>query len=168
MEKRFDEYLRGERRTGLFLAGWGVLSAAAVVVGYSRWPGGLMEALAFAVVSVSLVQIWAGGRRLAQARRLRRELHPIVEIAPPSFAAQEIPRLEKRERSALRRRFIEQALFVMGMCFALAGGFRLSGEFWLGTGMGLCVQMAVLLVATLTSQWRDAVYRNEIERERGP
>lgn len=168
MERRFDAYLWGERSTGLFLIGWGLLSAAAAGWAYSCRPVELLEALLFSVCLLAFVQLYAGIRRLLHARRLRRELHPVVEIAPPSFAALEIPRLERREQAAMRRRFIEQALFVMGMCFALAGAFRLSGQFLLGTGVGVCVQAAVLLITTLTSQWRDAVYRNEIEREKGP
>ncbi|MCB9049412.1 MAG: hypothetical protein H6556_08280 [Lewinellaceae bacterium] len=168
MERRFHAYLWGERCTGLFLAGWAVLSASAAGLAYHYWPGKLLQAMLMVVCLLSLVQLRAGVRRLWQARRLKKALHPIVEIAPPSFAAQEIPRLEDREQVAMRRRFLEQALFVMGLCFALAGGFRVSGDFLLGTGIGLCIQMAVLLIVTLTSQWRDSVYRNEVERERGP
>ncbi len=168
MERRFDLYIWGERATALFLMGWGLLSAAAAAWAYACWPGKMLWALLLTVCLLSLLQVYAGIRRLLQARLLKRELHPIVEIAPPSFAAQELPRIDKREQSAMRRRFIEQALFILGMCFALAGGLRLSGQFLLGTGLGLCVQSAVLLIITLTSQWRDAVYRNEIEREKGP
>ena len=168
MERRFYAYLRAERLTAVFLISWGVLSTAVAVWVYGHWGGELLQALLFAVVSLSLVQWWAGARRWLRARRLSKELHPIVEIAPPAFAALELPRLDKREQSAMRRRFIELALFSMGLCFVLAGGIRISGEFWLGTGIGLCIQMAILLIATLTSQWRDGLYRNEIERERGP
>ena len=168
MERRFNAYLRSERWMALFSIGWGALSAVAAGWAYRHWQGELFWALLFTIFLLSLVQVWAGIRRLLKARSLRNELHSIVEIAPPTFAALELPRLDKRELSFVRRRFIEQALFVMGLCFALAGSFGISGQSLLGTGIGLCVQMAVLLIITLTSQWRDSLYRNEIERERGP
>ncbi|MCB0560669.1 MAG: hypothetical protein H6573_00570 [Lewinellaceae bacterium] len=168
MERRFNAYLRGERSTALFSIGWGALSAAAAAWAYLHWQGELFWALLFTVCLLSLVQLRAGIRRLVKARSLSKELHSIVEIAPPTFAALELPRLDKQEQSLMRRRFIEQALFVMGLCFALAGGFGISGQSLLGTGIGLCIQMAILLIITLTSQWRATLYRNEIERERGP
>ena len=168
MERQFDAYLRAERRTGVFLLAWGILTCAVAGWAYGHWQGDLLQALLFSTCMLSLVQARAGIRRLLIARRLKRELHPIVEIAPPTFAAQELPRLERREQAALTRRFFEQALLIMGLCFALAGGLRISGQFLLGAGLGLCVQAAVLLTVTLTSQWRDSIFRNEIEREKGP
>lgn len=168
MESKFNGYLRGERWTAMFLICWALLTSGLAALGYGHWHGNLFRALAFTVGLLSTVQAWAGARKLMQANRLQRELRSIVRIAPPSFAAQEIPRLDKRVQMAQQRRLIEQALFIMGMCFTLAGILRFSGRFLLGAGIGLCVQSAVLLLVTLTGQWRDALYRNEVERELGP
>lgn len=168
MESRFNAYLMGERLTGLFLILWALATSGLAAWGYGHWPGDLFRALALTVCLLSILQVWAGARRLKLATQLKQELQSIVELAPPSFAAQELPRLDKRLQSAQGRRLIEQALFILGLCFTLAGGLRFSSQFVLGTGMGLCIQSAILLLVTLTGQWRDALYRNEIERERGP
>ncbi len=168
MKSRFHQYLRAERHTGLFLLLWAVLSAAAAIVAYALWPGKLLQAVALTATILSLLQLWSGIGRIRQASFLHRKYGALVEVAPPSFAAQEIPRLEAEEQAALRRRRIELALLILGLCFALLGGLRFPGGFLLGTGLALCIQASVLLVVTLMAQWRDGLYRHELERVENP
>ncbi|MCB0568529.1 MAG: hypothetical protein KDC66_02145 [Phaeodactylibacter sp.] len=168
MESRFYTHLRSLRYSGYFLAFWAAAVAGAALWADIQWPGQLMRGIAPTAIALSLVQFWSGTHRIVQAWKLGKELLPIVRVSPPSFAALELPRLDRTDRAYQVKRNIEQALFVMGLCFTLSGVFQLSGRFLMGMGLAICLQTAVLLVSTLIGQWQNAMYRHELEREKHP
>lgn len=168
MEIRFLSHLRGLRLSGYFLAIWALVAAGLAFWARACWAEPLTRAAALTTAAWSAVQFWAGAQRIVLAWKLKKELLPIVRVSPPSFAALELPRLGRQDKAFLVKRNIEQAMFLLGLCFILSGVFQLSGRFLLGMGLAICLQCAILLATTLMGQWQNAVYRHELERERHP
>lgn len=164
-ERHLYSYLRGQRQTG-----WGLTAACAVAAllnALALWldPGLFSFGLAAASLPVAGVQGWLGLSLLRSVAIWRRKLPELLQSDPLAFKRLETDRTDRDLHNLQQRRNGMLTLWLLGLALALIGSVGEKGPFPLGSGIGLALQSAILLMIDLFSGLRLGLYRHFLQKE---
>jgi hypothetical protein len=160
MLNEIDTYFQAERAECLLFAAFGLLAIAASAVLLWRYGDAMSKGLAIPLVAVGLIQLAVGGgvyvRTPAQVSALTAQL----QSNPKRFKADETARMTTVMANFKSYKIIEVAFILIGLVVTLA----VSQPFWLGIGMAMLIQGALMLPADITAEQRGAVYNAAIAK----
>lgn len=151
-------YFSGEKRESVLFIAAGVIAIAASLV--LLWQGSPLRGMAYPLIAIALIQLVVGGTVFARTDAQARALHRRLQSDPRDYAAAELPRMEKVQRSFQIYKVIEIVLLAAGV----AGMFLLRERQTLhGVSQGLALQAALMLAFDLAAERRADIYINEIQ-----
>ena len=155
-----DTYFQAERAESLLFAAFGVTAIALALYLLWRYGGALAMGLAVPLVLVGLIQIVVGGTVLLRTSAQAVALKAQYVQAPARFKADETPRMVQVMANFKTYKWIEVAFVIIGLALTVL----VSQPFWLGIGMGMLVQGALMLPADITAERRGVEYQAAIAR----
>ncbi|MEL6718037.1 MAG: hypothetical protein AAFP82_04920 [Bacteroidota bacterium] len=165
LERNIINFYRAERKEALFMLLWGV-----IVTGITIWALFQIEeifwrGMSFSVLPLSFIQLLTGVRNLLFANRKKSNIvNGIKTETEKAIDTEKIRTLNSQIRLRIYR-VIEQILFCLGFLFMLIGGVFSLSVFLAGSGIGIMLQTAVLLIQDLFAEWRTSLYLEELEIE---
>ncbi len=155
MQQTMEGYFRAEQAESLLFAAFGILAIG--LSAYLLWRHGdaLSKGLAIPLVLVGLIQLTVGGTVYLRTPGQLAALAAQHRTEPARFRAEETARMAKVMANFTTYKWIEVAFIVTGLAVTLF----VSQPFWLGIGMGMLVQGALMLPADITAAQRGAVYQ---------
>lgn len=149
-----DLYFRAEKAESLLFVGVGVaaLAAGAWLLGQRA---ALTTGLAIPLLLIGLIQVTVGGTVYRRTDRQLAELQAQYAASPAAFAQAEAPRMAQVNRAFDLYKLVEIGFIVVGTGLIF---FCQSRDFWLGLGLGMLGQGAVMLGADVFAERRADVY----------
>ena len=163
MKNRLEKHLRAERKDAFKIMLFGASATAIGIVLAWTKISSFTQGFGAALSILSLLPLWSGIHLLGEVRRLKPYLPGLLASHPARFRSEEIDRCDRNERHFNRQRNFLILFLFMGIILALLGGVLQQSPFTMGTGFGLCLESAVLLVFDLAAQWRNTLYRQRLE-----
>jgi hypothetical protein len=149
-----DTYFQAERAESLLFAAFGIV--ALIVSAYLLWRYGdaMSKGLAIPLVSVGLIQLGVGGGVYLRTSDQVSALAAQYQKAPQQFKTDETARMSAVMANFKTYKIIEVGFILIGLAVTLA----VSHPFWLGIGMAMLIQGALMLPADITAEQRGAMY----------
>lgn len=156
-------YYQSERGEAIFMLLWG-----GVVSGISLWGILSLEdifwtGMFYTVIPLSTLQFLTGVRNLIFVKKKRAKVLDKLSLSLLKAVKAEKTRVLNTQIRLRFYRLIEQILFFLGFAFTFAGGVFGLSVFLAGSGIGLMLQSAVLLIQDLFAEWRTGIYLEELE-----
>ncbi|HYG61400.1 MAG TPA: hypothetical protein VEL74_02360 [Thermoanaerobaculia bacterium] len=151
------QYFSGEKRESVLFIAAGVLAIIASVV--LLWKGSPLRGMAYPLIAIALIQLVVGWTVFARTDGQTRSLHTHLQGDPGGYAAAELARMDKVQRSFQIYKVIEIVLMAAGV----AGLFLLRDRQTLyAVSRGLALQAGLMLAFDLAAERRADIYVNAI------
>ncbi|MCB0679652.1 MAG: hypothetical protein KDC32_01625 [Saprospiraceae bacterium] len=167
MKKHLHDYLRGKQYSGIYLIGTGFLTATIGALPFLFALDAFFQGLQAALLPFSIVEFGRGAMQWGFVVRNRARLSALLWEAPRQFYEQEQRRIAAERKFNYRLRFLTLVILACGLGFALLGSVGNLGPFTTGTGVGLSLQTALLLVNDLFAGMRQGIYAYFLQRFSG-
>ncbi|MEN0045554.1 MAG: hypothetical protein AAF806_00705 [Bacteroidota bacterium] len=165
LEGNIINFYKAERKEAVFMLLWGMMITG-VVVGVLFWTDEIFwKAMGFSVLPLSFLQLLTGIRNLFFVNKKRSNFLSIVKEDFKEAVEKEKLRILNSQIRLRVYRIIEQILFFLGFLFMFLGGVLGLSVFLAGSGIGIMLQAAVLLIQDLFAEWRTSLYLEELEVE---
>ena len=163
MTTAMDTYFQAEQAESVLFAVFGVLAIG--VSAYLLWRYGdlMSKGLAIPLMLVGLIQLTVGTTVYVRTPSQVAALKTQYAQDQSAFRAGEIPRMKTVMDNFSTYKIIEVAFILIGLALTLF----VSHPFWLGIGMGMLVQGALMLPADITAMQRGAIYQAAVARSGG-
>jgi len=165
LERNIINFYKSERKEAIFMLLWGAMTTGLVVwvlfwIEEIFWRG-----MGFSILPLSFIQLLTGVRNLIFVNRKKSNfLITIKEDFKKAVKEEKLRILNSQIRLRVYR-VIEQILFFLGFFFMFLGGVFGLSVFLAGSGIGIMLQIAVLLIQDLFAEWRTSLYLEELEVE---
>lgn len=160
MTSAIDAYFQAEQAESVLFVAIGVV--AVLFSSYLLWRYGdlMSKGLAVPLIAVGLIQMVVGGTVYLRTPAQMSALKAQHAQDPKAFRAAETPRMETVISNFHLYKVIEVVFIVVGLGLTLSAGH----PFWLGIGMGMLVQGALMLLADITAMQRGEVYLQAVAK----
>jgi hypothetical protein len=153
-------YFQAEKSESLLFLAVGIVALLAGIFFLLRGSN-FQKGMSYPLMTIALIQIVVGAsvyfRTDAQVARLL----ALYRSDPAEYRAQELPRMEKVNRSFDVYKIIESGLVAAGIFLMLY--FRGRSAVWMGAGLGLSLQSALMLILDFFAESRADVYSKFIK-----
>ena len=160
MTGAIQSYFQAEKSESILFLGIGIAALVAGIVFLVRGSA-FQKGTAVPFIAIALIQIVVGGTVYFRTDAQVAQLAALHRSNPADFKAQELPRMEKVNRSFDVYKVIEICLLAAGIALMLY--FRGRSEGWTGAGLGLSLQAAVTLLLDFFAEARADVYTKFIQ-----
>ena len=160
MSNAIDAYFQGESAESLVFAALGVVAISASLYLLWRYGDAMSKGLAIPLVLVGLVQISVGATVYLRTPRQVVALKAQYNQDPAGFKAEETVRMSNVMASFSVYKIIEVGFVLIGLAVTLMLGY----PFWLGLGIGMLAQGALMLPADIIAEQRGTIYQSAIAR----
>ena len=159
MLEHIDTYFNAESAESYVFISFGLL--ALLFAGYTLWRFNdvLYKSMAIPLVLVGLIQLTVGKTILLHTPSQVAELKTLYQQDRAVFKQKELPRMQTVLKSFDLYKIIEIAFVVIGLLLII---FMPANSFWLGIGLGMLVQGALMLPADIFAEARGAKYFQQI------
>lgn len=148
-------YFRAEKAESLVFVGVGVVAIGLAAYLLIQHRSSLVNGLAIPLILIGLVQCVVGGTVGLRSDGQAAELQARYATSPADFAAVETPRMVAVNRSFEVYKLVEIAFILIGTGLIF---FLQANDFWLGLGLGMLLQGAVMLAADVFAERRADHY----------
>jgi hypothetical protein len=155
-------YFQAEKSESLLFMLIGVLTITFSVYAIIKWGAPFYKGFAIPVVLIGLIQMVVGSTVYFRTDQQQQALHTLYSTNKPVFVQQETTRMDKVMANFLVYKKIEIAFVLIGLFLML---FSPGKEFWLGVGVGMFMQGAIMLTCDIFAERRGHIYQNIISRE---
>jgi hypothetical protein len=163
VKENIDAYHIAEKQEALFMIGWGGVWVAMSIVALLYAQDELYVGIAYSIIPLGVLQLIGGLRNLFSYSS---RYSSLIELLKTDWRkAAEVEKLRVLNIQ-IRIRFYkigEQTLFVVGLLLLLIGGIGGWRVFLVGSGIGLLLMSAVLMIQDLFSAWRSGIYLSELQ-----
>lgn len=160
MTGAIQSYFQAEKSESLLFVGMGILAVCAAIFFLVRGSA-FQKGMAYPFIAIALIQIVVGGAVYLRTDAQVAGLIALHASNPAEYKAQELPRMEKVNRSFDVYKIIEIGLLAAGVALMLY--FRRRSAGWSGAGLGLSLQAGVMLLLDLFAEARADVYTKFIQ-----
>lgn len=154
-------YFTAEKNESLFFIAIGILTIAFSVYAMVKWGESFYKGFTLPVVLVGLIQITVGATVYFRTDRQLLELEQLYTNNKPEFIRTEVPRMETVMKNFHVYKLIEVAFVLIGLVLIFTMQQK---EFWLGIGVGMLLQGALMLTADIFAERRGTEYIQNISR----
>jgi hypothetical protein len=160
MLNEIDTYFQAERAESLLFVAFGLLAIAASAFLLWRYGDAMSRGLAIPLVAVGLIQLAVGGGVYMRTPSQVSALAVQAQSDPKRFKSDETTRMTTVMANFKSYKIIEVAFILIGLVVTLT----VSHPFWLGIGMAMLIQGALMLPADITAEQRGAAYNAAIAK----
>jgi hypothetical protein len=152
-------YFTAEKNESLLFILFGILTIGFSVYLLLRWGDNFYRGFAIPTVLIGIIQIVVGSTVYFRTDKQILRLETLYQQDKGAFAEVEKPRIDKVMKNFSLYKKIEIAFVIVGLLLIL---FSPDRQFWLGIGVGMLLQGALMLTADVFAERRGAIYVVEI------
>ncbi len=154
-------YFTAEKNESLLFILMGVAAIAFSAYALLKWSEPYYKGLAIPLILIGIIQIIVGGSVYFRTDKQTADLEKLYQISTSNFKTQETPRMDTVMKNFSLYKKIEIAFVLIGILLIV---FAPSREFWLGVGVGMLLQGAVMLTLDIFAEKRGTVYIEVIRK----
>jgi hypothetical protein len=154
-------YFTAEKNESLLFILMGVAAIAFSAYALVKWSELFYKGLAIPLILIGIVQIVVGGSVYFRTDKQIADLEKLYQANTTDFKTQEAPRMNTVMKNFSLYKKVEVAFVVIGLLLIL---FASAKEFWLGVGVGMLLQGAVMLTLDIFAERRGTVYIEVIRK----
>ena len=148
-----ETYFNAERTHGLMFVVVGLGTAGLAVWAWRHAP--FWRGVSWPLLAVALIQLLAGASLWWQSPKESVRVQHIVAQERARIASEEIPRMQGVMKGFRTLRRIELGLLAVGFLLLL---FASRGSVWQGVGLGLAVQVGLVMALDVLAEKRGQIY----------
>lgn len=148
-----ETYFNAERTGGLIFTIVGILAIAVAIWGWRHGP--FWRGVALPLAAVALIQVSVGSTVWLRSSNDIQRVQHIVSQEQERIAEEEVPRMQTVLKSFVINRRIEIALLAAGLALLT---LATRGSAWQGAGLGLAVQVGLVLLLDGFAERRAQAY----------
>ncbi|MBS1545155.1 MAG: hypothetical protein JST14_16080 [Bacteroidetes bacterium] len=148
-------YFTAEKNESLIFIAFGILTLSFSVYCLLRWGDAFYKGFAVPVIFIGLIQLVVGETVYFRTDQQMETLEKLRHQDKPAFVADETRRMETVMKNFSLYKKIEVAFVVIGLLLIFLTPSR---EFWLGLGVGMLLQGALMLTADIFAERRASEY----------
>jgi hypothetical protein len=152
-------YFSAEKSESLLFIAMGIVAIAFSAFAIWKWNESFYKGIAIPLIAIGLIQIVVGGTVYFRTDKQVSDLEKLFQTNPSEFKNQEIPRMEIVMKNFNLYKKIEIAFILIGLLLIV---FAPAREFWLGIGVGMLLQGAVMLSLDIFAERRGITYIEKI------
>ncbi len=154
-------YFTAEKNESLIFLAFGIVTIAFSVYALVRWGDSFYKGFAVPVILIGIIQLVVGGSVYIRTDKQVAALEKLYQQNPAAFAEAETPRMETVMKNFAMYKIVEVAFVVIGLLLIFLAS---SKEFWLGVGVGMLLQGALMLTADIFAERRGKEYIHAIRK----
>lgn len=154
-------YFAAEKSESLLFLVLGIASLCFSTYGWAKWNEVFYKGIAIPLMLIAVIQVMVGGTVYFRTDRQMENLVHLWQSNKVEFRNQEIPRMEVVMKNFSTYKKIEIAFVLIGVFLIV---FTRQRPFWLGIGVGMLMQGAVMLALDIFAEQRGEKYQSEIQR----
>jgi len=140
-------------------------SVAAAALGFSlygwlKWNEAFYRGIAIPLILIAVIQVVVGGTVYLRSDRQMENLVQLWLSNKVEFRNREIPRMEVVMKNFSAYKKVEIAFVLIGVFWIV---FARQRPFWVGIGVGMLLQGAVMLALDIFAEQRGEKYQSEIQ-----
>ena len=163
-ERHLFQYFKAEKTNAIYMMGIGMVSILSSIFFTLIWSGLFWKGLALSLSLIGLMQLCLGFIFFLRNGSQVEKLKGALAYTPQKVILEESLRMKKLSKNLTILRNLETGFVFIGMilCFLWMSNFL--GEFSFGTGVGLIIQSALLLVIHILGEWRADIYAHHLHQ----
>lgn len=158
------EFIRGyftaEKNESLIFIAFGVVTIGFSLYAWLKWGDTFYKGFAVPVILIGIIQLVVGSSVYFRTDKQITELETLYQQDTTAFVKVEAPRMQAVMKNFSIYKKIEVAFVVIGLLLIFLAPSR---EFWLGVGVGMLLQGALMLTADIFAERRGAEYIRSFE-----
>lgn len=154
-------YFTAEKNESLLFMLMGITALAFSAYSLVKWSEPYYKGLAMPLILIGIIQMVVGGSVYFRTDKQIADLEKIYQTNTTDFKTQETPRMETVMKNFSLYKNIEIAFVLFGVLLIV---FARSRDFWLGIGVGMLLQGAIMLTLDIFAERRGTAYINEIQK----
>lgn len=154
-------YFAAEKSESLFFLILGFVAISFSIYGWVKWNEAFYKGIAIPMILIACIQVVVGGTVYFRTDRQLGTLTELYQTNREEFRNQEIPRMDVVMKNFNIYKKIEIAFVLIGILLIVTMRIR---AFWLGVGVGMLMQGAVMLALDIFAEQRGEKYQMELNR----
>jgi hypothetical protein len=152
-------YFTAEKNESLIFIAIGILTIGFSAYTLVKWGDGFYKGFAIPVILIGLIQWVVGGTVYFRTDGQLTHLEQLYSSNKSEFVNSETARMEIVMKNFSLYKKIEVAFVLIGLALLLSMKQR---EFWMGVGVGMLLQGALMLTADIFAERRGGTYMKEM------
>ncbi|MFN5168183.1 MAG: hypothetical protein ACK5DD_01050 [Cyclobacteriaceae bacterium] len=152
-------YFTAEKNESLIFLAFGIVTIAFSVYAMLKWGDSFYKGFAVPAILIGIIQLVVGGSVYFRTDKQINQLETLYQQDEPAFAKAEISRMDTVMKNFAIYKKVEVAFVVVGLFLIF---LTPSKQFWLGVGVGMLLQGALMLTADIFAERRGAEYMRAI------
>jgi hypothetical protein len=153
-------YFTAEKNESLIFMAFGVLTAFSVYALF-KWGDAFYKGFAAPAILIGIIQVVVGGTVYFRTDKQIRDLETHYHQDQGDFGKTELARMDVVMKNFALYKKIEVSFVVIGLLLIFLLPAR---EFWLGVGVGMLLQGALMLTADVFAERRGMAYINQVRQ----
>ena len=158
-----EKYFVAEKLESLVFIFIGVAAIIIALVGLLIRKTQYWKGAAIPLIAIALIQVVVGYTVYARSDRQRTDIVYAFDMNPDKLENEELPRMHAVNRNFVIYRWVEILLFVAGLVLVFTCKNDAGKQFWLGLGLALALQAAVMLIADFFAEQRALNYTGGLQ-----
>ena len=159
-----EKYFVDEKQESLLFLVIGLIAIALAVAFYFYWKTEILKGAAIPLVIIGLIQSIVGYAVYARSDEQRISIVYSMDMDPGKLKSDEMPRMKKVIRNFVIYRWTEILLLIAGIILIFLYRGNADKSFWLGLGIALSIQSAIMVSADLVAEKRASNYASGLEQ----
>jgi hypothetical protein len=153
-------YFTAEKNESLIFVLFGILTIGFSVYALLKWGDSFYRGFAVPAILIGIIQIVVGSTVYFRTDKQINQLETLYQQDQAAFAKAETPRMDRVMKNFSLYKIVEVTFITIGLLLIF---FAPSKEFWLGVGVGMLLQGALMLTADIFAERRGKEYIRSIE-----
>jgi hypothetical protein len=154
-------YFTAEKNESLIFMAFGILTICFSVYALLKWGDSFYRGFAVPAILIGIIQLVVGGTVYFRTDKQIMQLETLYQEDKTAFAKAEMPRMETVMKNFSLYKKIEVAFVIIGLLLIFLAPTR---EFWLGVGVGMLLQGALMLTADIFAERRGNEYFQRVSK----
>lgn len=154
-------YFSAEKNESLIFIVFGILTIGFSVYALLKWGDSFYKGFAIPVILIGIIQMVVGGTVYFRSDKQMADLAKLYQQDKVAFARLENPRMDTVMKNFSVYKKVEVAFVVIGLLLIFLAPTK---EFWLGIGVGMLLQGALMLTADIFAERRGHDYIQMIQK----
>ncbi|HRI19776.1 MAG TPA: hypothetical protein PLA68_02425 [Panacibacter sp.] len=157
-----EKYFIAEKQESLLFIAIGIAAIIIAALGLFLWKTQAWKGAAIPLTAIALLQIIVGYTVYARSDKQRTDNVYAYDMNPSRLVKEELPRMEAVNKNFVVYRYIEIAFIITGIILMVLFKSNMDKQFWLGFGIALTIQAALMLGADHFAEQRAKIYTDQL------
>jgi hypothetical protein len=163
LKNDIEKYFMAEKNESLLFLVLGLVAIGLAFICYLLLKTSFYRGAALALLIIGLIQAVVGYAVYSRSDDQRISNVYAYDMDPQKLKQEELPRMQKVNRNFVVYRWTEILCCVAAVCLVIFHRSNPAGSFWLGLGIALGLQAAIMLLADHFAEKRARAYTQKLE-----